>query len=341
MGLPTLVNGPYIFNVNNRFYCDTVDIKCRTMLFQMKEALVAMGGAGSIWSVVASTDTSSVKNVGDADPDLWVDYEDVVDNSWIVLENSTTGGQLCIDRATSAWYAYIYYSPGGTFSDDGTTSTRPTDTDSRALLDTTESFTTNTSTYVNFALHAMMSADHKTTRVFIQERNSSGSEEGGFTLLIEELSNTHSYWTSTNKTAISYNPTTINYSATPGSISPTIDELSSGYFAAFVETDDPYAGWDSFYMTCECYSITAGATGIASVNLNTDLRFLDGFPINPMGCYRPGAVDRGGAIGRFRDLYLSPYYHPNLSSYPSDVTRQWVKIGALLVPWNGTAPLKV
>jgi hypothetical protein len=343
MGLPALINGPYIFNVNNLFYCGTLTVKCQTAIFQMKEILVSLGGAGSVWSVVASSNATAVKNIGDADPDLWLAYTDIKSgstHSWVLLENSTTGGQLCLDYSY-LWYMNVLYSPGGTFADDGTTSARPTNTDAKEIITSSILWTTSTSTYINCAIHAMMSADHKTTRLFVQERNSTGSEEGGFTILIEEIINTHPYWISTNKTAILYHYTNVSFSATPFYMFPSLGLLQSGTFWAFVETEDPYADWDSFYATCECYAITGATSGIPDAKLNTSLGLLGGFPINPIGCYRPGAVSRGGAIGKFRDIYFAPTDHANLSAYPGDASRQWAKIGALFVPWNGTEPLKV
>jgi hypothetical protein len=342
MALPVLENGPYIFNVNNVFYCGTRDVKAKTAIFQMKELLVSLGGVGTVWSVVASCDRYSVKNIGDADPDLWDTYENVVwgssSRSWVVLENSTTGAQLCLDTNSAGIYMDIEYSPAGTFAADGTTTSRPTDTDAMGIIAGGVLWTSSETSYVNFAIHAMMSADHKTTRVFISERGGFGYQ-GGFALLIEEMVNTPAHWTSVNKTAV-WLPTNTAYSTTPNAMSPRFGQLSNHSFWAFVETADPYSGWDNFYLTCECYGITSDTSGIGTFKVNTELPLLGGYPINPMGGYRPDA-DRGGSMGKFRDIYLAPDAHDHLTTYPNDATRQWIKIGGLFVPWNGTEPMGV
>ena len=71
MTLPALENGPYVFNVNNYFEESSFSDKCKRQLLELKNGLVALGGAGVIWQVIASCDATDVKQIGDADPDLW------------------------------------------------------------------------------------------------------------------------------------------------------------------------------------------------------------------------------------------------------------------------------
>ena len=74
MSVPALENGPWVFDVNNDCSESTTENCKRHVCWQTKESMVAL----SVWSVVASSDSSSVKNIGDASPDLWVAWANVI-----------------------------------------------------------------------------------------------------------------------------------------------------------------------------------------------------------------------------------------------------------------------
>jgi hypothetical protein len=123
MALPELINGPYIFNVNNRYQESSVALMTKSVMFRMKDCLVALGGAETIWKVIASCNAVTVWNIDPEEPnrDLWEDLGDIVysggNHSWAILENQVTGGQLCLDYPYGfSYYGAILFSADGTFA---------------------------------------------------------------------------------------------------------------------------------------------------------------------------------------------------------------------------------
>jgi len=340
-----LENGPYIFNVNNAFAEGSTDNKFKRMLLELKNCLVDLGGTGVIWTVVASSDSVSVKNIGDADPDLWLDIGDIIGNpagtqSWCILENSTTGGQLLINAYYIAsnfyHYANILYSPAGLFTDDGTTTVKPTATDSTYVVPNNADFTLNSSVYLNFVLHVMTSADHKTTRFYFMERGLGLPGIGGKMGLIEEVVNTPSEWISTNKVCVLNNNITPVCNSEPYYEYPMIYNLDDMDWNVYLETATPYAGWIATRVTAECY----GSIGYAGGGQGRPIIHVGG-NVSKIGLFRPNAGTYGGSYGRLRDIYWGPYYNYSMTTYPDDGSGDWIQLAAFIMPWNGSKPIPV
>jgi hypothetical protein len=351
MGLPTLENGPYVFNVNNLYTASSDTDKYEKFWFAIKEELVALGGAGVIWQVVASSDASSVKNIGDASPDLWTVQGDVNfstgAHSWCVLENQTTGAQLSIQlNYTSGTQGRVRFSPGGTYSTDGTTSALPTSTDSQYLALSTCVLSTS-SGREKFVVNIMTSADHKILRFYIHERQSTDGAAGGQFWGVELVANAPSLWTSTDKYAVWYNSLSTSVSTLAYDKSPRIEDFDgNGGINCYVETAAPYTGWNSKWITTECYKNIGGAPSVPDSPDGSPLWSYDGicglnggYPICPIGLYDEAVGEHGGSWGRLTDIYYASRLHQTFDTYPSDGSRQWIKFGGFLVPWNGTAPV--
>lgn len=342
MTAPTLENGPYIFNVNNYF---NDYYKEQRILLELKNALVALGGAGVIWQVVASSDGSSVVNIGGGSPDLWASNSDIINandgspHSWAILENQTTGGQLCIDcNNSNDNYCTVVYSYGGNFATDGTTSDRPTTTEAGTIASNTYSFWNTSSEYREFVVNVMASADHVTTRWYIHGRSSISGRYGGWFGSIEAVVNAPSGWTSNPKQLTMYYPGNFESETVADYQSPRLFISDGNSLRCYVETAEPYAGWLSAYMTCECYQdIDETDRAMPLTWNNADQDVIGGYPVCPIGVFRAGG-DQGGSLGRLRDIYLAQRTHTTLSTYPADASRTWIKFGAYLVPWNGEVP---
>lgn len=342
MTTPTLENGPYVFNVNNLYSEGTNTNFCKRVLLELKNALYALGGAGVIWDVVASSDSASVKNIGDASPDLWSDLTDVVyassgAHSWVILENQTTGGQLCIDYTANGYFqVHCHYSPGGTFSTDGTTSAKPSDTDSYQFV-TNYNFWNDDANERKVVINVMCSADHATTRWYAHYRHATSGEIGGWYGAIERVVNNPTAWNSTIPTAVIRYNSNIETSLTTRNMSPSLDIFDGSTIYCFIETADPYAGWNSAYPTAEGYGDwSSGAAGMINWN-NVDQDLLQGYPVMPIGVFKSSGT-YGGSLGRLRDIYLGQQSHSTLDTFPFDASRTWVKWGCFVVPWNGTVP---
>ena len=336
MSALSLENGPYKFNVNNSFTESTSDDASRKAVLELKQGLIALG-SGSVWSVVASCDGTTVKNIGDASPDLWADLTDIVCStsgarSWCILENATTGGQLLIHCAYSSENDLdLYYSHTGSYTTDGTTTSAPTATESTMLFDNGQDWSP-LSGNLTFVAHFMCSADNKTTRWFIDWGL------GGRFGSIEHVVNPPSAWSSTNPVIVYSDVSGVTQSTTTYVQSPTTGQaLNLGSWRAYIETTAPYAGWLDCQFTYEAYkSILTNADCIMLDNVEQDI--TGGYPVCQIGMVRP-LNPKGGVLGRLRDIYLGQEAHQMLSTYPADASRAWIKWGCFVVPWSGDTPV--
>jgi len=335
MANPSQTNGPWVFSVNNDCSEVAENDTIKHSMWQLKESLVSF----SEWSVVASSDSSSVKNIGDGSPDLWTAWADLVwgnpgvAHSWIILENSVTGEQLCIDCNTGvySWFEVVY-SATGSFAVDGTTSDRPTDTESVIIKDRIRR--TFDAGLDGAVVHAMISADGKCTRWCISQRDA--TYYGGWYVGLEELVETPTVWTSAHKRCVFVWDWDISVFNTPSGKDPRALYFDSDRWRCYLEDDTPYAGWDACYSTCECYNgfnVNGGDAVYRNVN---NLTWLGGYSAAPIGIYRVDA-ERGGSLGRLQDIYWAPYAQDTYDM--SDATKQdWIVFGCFMVPWNDTVP---
>jgi hypothetical protein len=344
MSIPVLQNGPYIFNTNNADTETDVTAKRKKVIWGIKECIIGLGGVGTIWQVVASSDASSVKNIGDADPDLWVTYENVKNtiygtsrNSWVVLENLTNGMQICIDYNSSYLYwqrVDIFVSLGGTYSTNGTNANRPSCSDEKTLW--TGSFDQQSNQYDSFSIHGMTSANHETLRVFyVAEHDTTAGSYFSKAILIEEVTNAPDEWISDPKYLVLTAPT-INVSTSPSQQSPRFQDVSHKW-DAYLETTEPYAGWVTCYETTECYDLISSSQGRVLCNNAVSHDSLGGRPLSVIGLFSNDAT-RGGSYGRLQDIYFGTTADAMYSTYPADNSRQWIKFGCLVVPWDGSDP---
>ena len=184
MTLPVLENGPWVFSVNHDCSESSALNSKRHALWQVKESLVSFDA----WSVVASCDSSSVKNIGDGSPDLWTTWANVVfgsgANSWVILENSVTSEQILIHCKTTTVERFdLYYSATGAFNTDGTTTDSPTYTEGFWLAGASNLNAIGSSSINGIVVHAMTSADSKCTRFYLHQRY--GTLSGGYLAVFE------------------------------------------------------------------------------------------------------------------------------------------------------------
>lgn len=344
MVAPVIQNGPWTFSVNRVVRASDKILTAegrREVIYQLKEALVSFAA----WSVVASSNAISVKNVGDASPDLWDSYIDVVSapvtnpHGWIVLENSTTGEQLCIDMGmggTGAYNLTLIYSATGSFSTDGTTGDRPTAAESQLGIQNRSVWI---HTVVNGAVvHAMISADNKITRWYIHQRN--GASSGGWFVGLEELKDPPAVWTSTHKRClVSPNVHTTISTAPIGKSPRSWIHLGSGYSPhCYLADTTPSAGWDSVRLTTPCMGYGSNTDSLFE-HTNT-LDWGGGYAAGVLGVFNP-AVERGGGLGTIQDMYFAPTRHDTYNMYDGVNNKEWIKFGCFMVPWNGTNPVEV
>lgn len=335
MPLPTKVK-TYNYSANTVCTEATPEESAEHALHQMKVALVSF----SQWSVVASCDSTAVKNIGDASPDLWADWAtDIVHgsgaHSWIILENSVTGEQLCFDCLGTWPYLDVVYSATGAFNTDGTTSTRPTDTESIYIIDGRQWFPTSMDAVV---VNAMCSTDGKITRVWAQI--TAGATKGAFFFGLEEPAGVPTQWIATIPRALFRIDGLTGFSTTPVQQEPKLSNIDGTtekvpmYLVASL-----YEGWNYAYLTTECYHQWTGDQGNACYEPNVNMDWNDGYPMTALGMFRVTSPRQGG-MGAFQDLYAGPEQHQTYTTYPDDSTYLWIKVGGIVVPWNGSVPVE-
>jgi len=336
MPVPALTNGPWTFSVNNIATGTDYGTTGQKIIFELKEALKAFAA----WDVIASSDSVSVKNDGDADPDLWDDYTDVVKanagtpHSWILLENSTTGEQLCFDVCTvNNARVDVWLSTTGSFAADGTTSNRPTDTESYRMFSVAHNMIDSSTKAA--AVHAMISNDDKCTRWFVTFRYM--DRLGSWFGCIEEIYGTPAVWTGNNKRVLFVINASNASSSDPQGQYPLATHFDSLRWWAYLKDATPYEGWNSAYASCECYKGFSSDQGDPFYRWDRVQEWNEGLPCSPIGIFREN-VSRGGALGALKDIYLAPIYHETYSTYDGVTDREWIKFGGVLVPWNGVVP---
>lgn len=332
MAFPSLENGPWTFNVNNVSGEMTSNNNfCRWAYFNMKDVLVSF----SQWSIVASGNGTTGKNIGDADPDTWIDSSDVVfGSSWFIAQNSVTGEQLCFDSdSTTGYYAHMRYSATGDFATTGgTASAPPSATEVVTLIDGTFTDSTTRAGIIN----AMVSNDGKCTRLLIVARDYNNWGKAGMYFALEELVDTPAVWTSTYKRCACQiqqpTPSLTNYNQ-----SPKFNQLDGQIWYCHLKDASPSEGNYLVYPTSSCFELLSSNSGDPVGRRRGRLDFSFGYAISPIGVFRPDA-DHGGGIGRMQDIGWAPTKHEFFQTYDQPTTRAWIKLGALMLPWDGSKP---
>ena len=334
MARPAYDNGPWGFDVNNDCSEASIEQTSNHVMVGLKDSLVAH----SAWDVIASSDSVSVKNDGEGSPDLWTDWAtDIVRanagiaHSWIIVENNVTGEQICIDmNNVNVNRCNIWYSATGSFSDDGTITNRPTDTESVQVV-------ANTVNIIDFSsdgavVHTMVSDDDLTTRVGVYLKD--GSEKGVWLMAFEEVREPMSIWTDTYKRAVYTKSVSTLLSTVAVNQAPKITDFeASGSWQIHFNSI-----WYTCYSTCECFKGFSSNSGDPFYS-ETDLTLSGNLMAQPIGLFRE-AIGTGGRVGKLEDMYYAP---ANLFVYDmSDTTQQdWIKFGCVILPWNNTTPTEI
>jgi hypothetical protein len=318
------------FNVNNYYDDATPDNVGQYVAYQIKVILASFDD----WSVIASSNGTSHSNIGaGGDVDHWDSQSDVVGgDSWVLLENSVTGEQFCLDMdAAAETSSAMYYSATGAFNADGTLTAPPTYSEGVEIFDSSHVETTVDSCVVS----GMITSDGTCTRIFWETLD--GTDSGGNIIIMDEVVSAPSEWTSTYKRCVYFlGPSTT--AAAEKSKAPRLVDADGQVWYCYLE-DAGGSDWYSAYQTAECYSATMAGGNIADPisSVTAAMGWITGSPASPMSLFRPD-VDHGGNLGRLQDIYWAPEAHDSLDIYPGDGSGDWIKIGCFIVPWDGSTP---
>lgn len=319
MALPTLTRS-WNFLVNQaQSTTGTLLTDRQKLLFAVKNALVSLG-----WTVARSSDGSSV-----ADGDLWPAYTNLVWNttgnahSWIVLKQTGLGANwmLVLDlnaANTSSHLISAYCTALGYDLSTGSTTARPTVTGGGAevTLLSSAQYCGPLSSY-NFYFHAMVSVDGKGTRVLFCMNDVC---QAMWMFDAPSLDPDITQWTD---------------AAVACMLASGTDAFNAPTYANFNDLANlkgrTTVGALSLYMSTEGY-----ATGMLGENLSSVANELTGkWPLVPIGLVGSTSGQRG-YHGSLVDLWFGASGVVIGSTFPYDSSRQFVQVGQLVFPWNGT-----
>lgn len=312
MALPTLEK-TWQFNVNQVSATGGSNLAdCANTIYKLKAAMT--GFSSNPWTVVRSSNSVTA---GAAD--YWASSANLVWNgggsahSWIVLQQAgITGGpmQFLIDcdgqGTTPSLFRGMVSVSGFT---GGTTTARPTATDEVLLIRNDNTSLPNVA--MNQILHVMQSTDGQCTRAFVF-----GSGSRYLLLSFESLADS----TLTYKGA-----------AMGKYYSQATSELYSN------------ANWvcKNSSTVCYCYTATEVYNNVQVANANNGApsNIANAYPLAPLSLHSETASYRG-RYGRVSDMWFGSSSIPTGATYPSSPDdREFLQVGNLVLPWNGTIPI--
>lgn len=294
-----------------------------TQMWLIKEAFLygtdGVKGGVAAWSVLGSSDSVNFNMSG---TDLWDVPAKIVhstgNHSWIVLQQPLQGSapgylQVCLDfpftsSAPAACHVSFSISAGYT---GGSISARPTAID-EIVVNTAEVVSTSGATG-SCGVNCLKSTDGKVTRMIVTK---DGALQPKAYWVFEELADIESYWTSKTVVAVAplshagLNSTSNLFNYQGGSNSGKMSWASSNTYA------------------------------LSSSNGPTTMNRPDyggAWPVFPCGVFNDVGASRG-KLGNFADLWAVSYASPTGEYFAGSGGGdfQYVNIGGLVFPWDGT-----
>jgi len=314
MGLPTLAKTWQLAHTTVAPLGNgTTDLK-RGLRTGIVDAFLAFGSGTP--TVAGSSDSSTA---GMDATNRWTDDTKLVwanagvAHSWIVL---TFGSNfhLCIDLSNSSVGSMTVVLSASAGFTGGSTTARPTATDEIVILN--NAAWVNVTSDVQRVWHVWMPTDSSGLRVIMYQTN--GMESWWY---VTKPINTSTGWTNPLVGLVKFS-STLDGTATYGNLYTT---------GAGITGKGP-GGAFTMGFTSEAISSAIG-------QLQTIVNGIDGgYPMMPIGLYSAtvGSVGRHGSI---QDLWWGSTFPNTGDFYPNDATRQFVQIGDLIYPWDGTASL--
>lgn len=296
----------------------------------IKDSLI--GFSLSPWQTVASCGDSTVGanlvagsvvlGVGDG-IDRWTNDGYIIwaapgsNHSWYILKQTGINNtfQVCIDCVSAYDAISIVISPGGLFN-GGSRTNRPTASDELVILNgVSTTWGMSSGSFVNTALHVMQSTDGYCTRIILM---SSCTPVGYISFEVPAFPVTG--WTNpvivTTKGSGTngniFNPSNI------GSATMSVGNSPRGGLMALAASCDNHGGIRFAYSAYQSNS------------------FSGEYPVFPVIIHSTttGSI---GTHGMFSDLWFGMSSLQLCMYYPDNTSRQFVQIGNLVFPWDGSA----
>lgn len=312
MALPTLEK-TWQHNVNqstatsSNFLTDM-----QALMYKIKASLVGFGSTP--WTVVSSSDGTSA---GAAD--YWLAAANCVWNysgnahSWIVLQQSGLSNfQACIDLNFSSGnpnYLSLFVSFAAGFT-GGSTTARPTATDEISILSAAQ-WIDISNTPVDTVLHAMQSTTGENTRLYVCTQSNVR-----FSMFFEKLADSGL----ANSTQVAYRRGMLAFS----------EMYNTAYWVGKkgATTIYGYTGSEYYYNTFVVNANSGSASDISSA-----------YPMTPVSVHCETATARG-RLGRVVDMWVGSPTFALAATYPATPdNKQFIQIGQIISPWNGSTPV--
>jgi hypothetical protein len=333
MTLPVL-DKTWQFNVNNVLRTTGTALGDNQKLLRaVKNAMIGFGlGA---WTVRGSSDaaTFGLDNVDRWTTDAKLVWANAgVNHSWIVLKNTALGAnvELCLDlRSTVPSRIDAVMSFGSAFGagggSGGSLTARPTSTDEVVVNGGAaggwDYHGLGANTTFDCTWHVLHSTDGQATRIFYCR-----------------YTNVCAMWANFDKVKNAPGGWAVPAIGCLGSGDPLFSSLNDNAYQVGRMSTGPM----SLYCTSEgifgCYLVPPSSTG--AMLGETDYSYNDisnEWAITPVGVasQTPNARGRHGTL---YDLGWGSIYRQPGDTWPNDNTRQFIQVGHLVVPWNGSIP---
>lgn len=321
MGLPTFTKTWY-FNANNKLN-STGGLAAgnalgdnQQLMFFIKDQLCNWGN----WTVIGSSNSVASSMDG---TDRWLGPANIiwaqtgVAQSWIVLERSDNGFQVCLDCNTGGTATNAYANISGSFvgygtaagGTDGSVTTRPTATDEVVIINNLAWHNMTAANPFTVAVHTMTSSDGVAQRIIVYQ-----SAVPVLYIAFETVANPVTGWSNPFVWCWLVNTTTY----------ATLND-------AAVFRGCHNSSWFTAYLSTEGY--VDGALG-QRITVANDLS--SDYAIAPVGILSdtPGLRGRHGNL---YDLWFGSTTPTDGDKYPDTGTKLAVTFGDLVFPWNGSS----
>lgn len=309
------------------------------VLFKIKQALISP--ALSPWTVVSSSNGAGTAGAADN----WLTRTNLiwanagVNHSWIVLKQTglATNFQICLDLVGTERRAMNAFASNNVGFTGGTATARPTAADEFALCATTRYWLGQNSNANSFTgkLVVLVSTDGQCTRVGAITANVNGN---GYT-------STPFWFFDRVKNPVSLTGWTypvISHIANGNTSSTNQQAMTYAEFSNSLDAARPVTRLDSgtlnyFSLSSEVLSLGGQVVKFLGESIMTANDFDGSWPIMSVGI-TSDTVGVKGRLGELHDLWCTSNVLVSGDTFPDTGTKEFVVIGNLVFPWNGSSP---
>lgn len=329
MALP-VPSKSYVYNVNNAVTSGAAVLDTyRLLIWNLKNALVNGG-----WTIRSSANGTSAST---SPPDLWPNAGSLVwgssSRSWIVLRHPLGTCEICIDlQSANAYFWTLAISRQGYVTTGLSTNSRPATvaSDEQLLASATNSAWGNTNQ--NFVWHYIKSTDDEVHRWF-----ACAADTNPMSLFIDVPQNPVAGWNG----ALAQLPFVAYFAATGSntnalttatySVANSVTRMGDGSGTP-VPQATPIA--TNLYLAGESYNGNLLTNGLTIPNDVTEE-----YPLVAPQYVCTGTPGLRGVVGDPPDLWFGVSSNALSTAYPAGTSYQFVQLGTLVIPWNGTMPI--